>query len=419
MKNKFLTLLAASSFAFFMQACGDDSSSSSGPNDDEDISSCSSADDEDDSSSSEADDEDASSSSKKDADESKDDESSSSAKDESSPSEEVKSSIYVFNSDYSVGELRWIDDGKLSKEKIEFYQDSKVVAAGGNLFVLERVGHDNVIMIDEEKKDVAWQASLEDYSNPTDIVAASETEAWVALEGVSNFVKISLKDGKVTKTVKTEDFVSEGGYSPNLSDLEVSGDTLMAIFQRYVTVYDDTGAWAGTNYPNGLLALYTLKDGKLLDTIQLAGKNPSAVAVVKGNVYVASTGDYATADDCGIEKVDLSKKKSSFVVTGEKLGAGVYSIAFDYEKEIAYAAIYKSWGDVPVAVVDLAAGSSKIIEGISDAEGGLAFDAVDEILYVGDRSFGAETLYAYDGKKATKIETADEKTLPPYNVAVK
>ncbi|PWJ68153.1 MULTISPECIES: YncE family protein [unclassified Fibrobacter] len=402
MKNKYLALLAASSFAFFMQACDHNSIAAGEPGFDKD--------------------DDKSSSSVKGDDKS----SSSSASEES----ESLASLYVVGSDYKTGEIRWVENDSISAKSLEIYQDTKLVTVGDKLFALERSGSDNVALINTADHKVVWETALSDYSNPTDIVAAGKNEAWVALEGTDSFVKISMENGKVLKTVKTTDFVSEGGYSPNLVDFEVSGDTLFAVFQRYVSNFDADGNWTGTSYPKGLLALYGLKDGELLDTIQLAKKNPSAVAVVKGEVYVASMGEYNASygtdadDERGIEKVNLSKKSSELYVSGKKIGAGVYNFAVDYKAGVAYAVAYKGMDmttyatEAPVMKIDLAAGSAEAIKGIADAEGGLVVDAATGVLYVGDRTYGEEAVYSYDGKKVAKVASAAEKALAPYSLAV-
>jgi hypothetical protein len=69
----------------------------------------------------------------------------------SSAPEEVEVSVagVVFGSDYTTGELRWIDkDGEISKKSLSFHQDSKVVTNGADLYVLERKGADNITKID-------------------------------------------------------------------------------------------------------------------------------------------------------------------------------------------------------------------------------------------------------------------------------
>lgn len=209
--------------------------------------------------------------------------------------------------------------------------------------------------------------------------------------------------------------VEYASVTPNLIDLEVSGDTLFALFQRYTP---DEFGYATFN-DNGLLALYSLKKETLLDTISLATKNPTAVKVAKGNVYVASQGEYNEAwgtdadENRGIEKIDLKKKKSELWVSGKKLGGGIYSFDVDNEKGKGFAAIYKAYGDVPVVEIDLEKGSVKTVEGIADAEGSLAVDE-DGVLYAGDRT--NTVVYTFDGKKVKTAYDAS-RGLSPYSIA--
>ncbi|WP_290766179.1 hypothetical protein [Fibrobacter sp. UBA4297] len=321
-------------------------------------------------------------------------------------------SVYVFGSDYKTGELRWVSEDGVSEDSKEFNQDSKIVGVDGNLFVLERYGADNLALVDVSNKKVTWQKDMGDGANPSDVVKANKDEVWVALEGAAKFVKVSVKDGEVVKTVKTDGFNQGKASTPNLVDFEISGDTLFALFQR------------SENYAYpvpGLLALYKLSNGDLLDTIKLAKKNPMAMGFAKGKLYIASQGEYnasygTDADDKrGIEVVDFDKKKTSVVVDGEKLGGGVYAFAVDPEG-VAFAAIYKGFGDVPVVKVNLSEKSVKKVSDIADAEGSLYFDDVDGVLYVGDR--GAKGgLFKYDEGKVTKID-APKDMLPVYNITI-
>ena len=463
--KKLLSLLVASSFAFYMQACSDATSA-----DDDEIDLVSSSSDGDASSSSKA----KSSSSKKVKSSSSKKTSSSSVKAKSSSSKNVSSSsakaksssskkvssssvkakssssvakssssvakssssvakssssvvisssseevvtTYVFGSDYTTGELRWVVDGKISAKSIQLHQDSKVISAGENLFVLERYGADNIVLIDQKNQKIKWQKSFETNDNPSDVVKASDTEVWVGLEGPNKIVKVAVADGKVTKTIKTDDFAKAEGQFANVVDLEVSGDTLFALFRRAVA------GWPA-GYPDpGLLAMYKLNDGSLLDTIRLAKVDPSAMAFVKGKLYVASAGQYdasgaTLADDTrGIEVVDFAKKSSTTVVDGTKLGGGISSFAVDAKNGIAYAAIYKNYGDVPLVQVDLSAKTVTSIAGVSDVEGSLAFDAATSSLYIGDRVYGSEAVYVYKAGKVSKLEAAAG-VLPPYSITI-
>lgn len=340
----------------------------------------------------------------------------------SSVEETASNSVFVFGSDYTSGELRYIvGDSALSSESLEFYQDSKVIAAGGALYVLERYGADNVSLIDVESfgsdSAVVWQTSLDDASNPSDLVAYDETSVWVSLEGNGDILQLSTEDGGKVKDISTDDFISEGGTSSNVVDIEISGDTLFALMQRYV--YD--AETYSTTYPLGVIGIYDAEKGDLLDSIQLLTQNPTAMKFYDGALYVASQGPYndswgTDADSLrGIEKVDVAALTSEIVVSGEDLGGGVYQFALDTGDGLAYAAIYKSYGDVPLVKVDLATGKVSTVSGVSDVEGSLAYDSASGLLYIGDRTYGSEAVYVYDGASVSEIDIGT--ALAPYSIA--
>lgn len=340
------------------------------------------------------------------------------------------SQVFVFGSDYQAGELRWVADGKLSKESLAFYQDSRLVAVGGDMLVLE--GNGNVALVDGEEHEVLWEISIDKAGNPKDAVLLRDSTAWIALEGTSAFVKISLADGKLLKTVSTDKFASEGASSSYLTDFEVSGDTLFALFQRRVY---DAEAFI-TSFPKpGLVAMYKLNDGALLDTIPLKTKNPTAMQFVDGRLCVATMGEYNDAwgtdadANRGIEVVNVAKRKSAVAVGGDVLGGGVYGFVADASAGVAYAAVYKGFGNVPVAKVDVdaaldcedddcVAASVTVLDSVVDAEGSLAFDATAGLLYIGDRDGSGAAVLVYDGDGVSRLETSTKDVLPPYGLAV-
>ena len=410
MKNKLIAGAALASLAFGLVACVDDSSSSAlAVGDDTELTSSSN----DDVSSSSVKAESSSSVAKE--------ESSSSAEEVSSSSAEDVVTAVVFGTDYTTGELRWVINGKkLSEKSVAFFQDSKVIANGSDLYVLERMGADNITKLNpkelEEKveKAVVWQIPLDDGANPTDVAFSGEN-AWVALQNADSLVRISTKDGKISKSIKTTDFAYEGETSPYVADIELNDGKLYVLMQRYML---DPATWA-TTYPKGLLAIYDASTGDLKDTVQLLKKNPTAMTFFDGSLYVASQGEYNAAygtdadEERGIEKVNLAEKKSELIVSGKTLGGGIY--AFAAEHGIAYAAIYKSYGDVPLAKIDLAAKTASTVEGIADAEGSLAVKG--GVVYVGDRSFGAEKVFVVKDGKASAVETV-EGALAPYSITL-
>ena len=370
--TKYTTMLASFGAAFMMQACGDDSSSSSSP----------------------------------------------------APQEEEVSIVgVVFGSDISTGELRWIDkEGEVSKSNLSFYQDSRVKSNEADLYVLEGMGADNITKIDPDKlesdgkKAVVWQVSLDDGVNPVDMAFDGDF-AWVALQNADSLVKISTKDGEIKKSIKTKKFAYEGETSPFVTDIELDDGNLYVLMQRYTQ--DENYV---VTYPKGLLAIYDASKGDLVDTIQLKSKNPSSIAVVDGQVFVATHGEYNDAfgtdadDKRGIEKVNVSKKKSELLVSGEKLGGGVVSMVVD--DDIAYVSINKGYDENYAAIqalkkVNLSSKKVEDIDGFTDLSGSMAIS--DGKLYVGDRT--ASKVHVWNGEKKKSIKQP-KGALAPYSIAL-
>lgn len=220
--------------------------------------------------------------------------------------------------------------------------------------------------------------------------------------------------------------------TPNAADLEVSGDTLFAVFQRSVP------GVSGVEFNEpGLLAIYKLSDGTLLDTITLATKNPQAVKMVKGSLYVGTTGGTYNAswgtdadDERGIEKVDLKSKKSELWVSGTELGAGVYMMEVNSKTGKAYVVINKGYdasfnADMPVMEVDLASKEVKSVGKIYDGSGSMFYDAKSNLMYIGERGFmswepfemGPMVAYSYDGTNLTALYD-EEMGYQPAGIAV-
>lgn len=370
--TKYSTLLASAGLAFGLVACGDDSSSSP-----------------------------------------------------SSAPEKVEVSIagVVFGSDYKTGELRWIDkDGEISEKTLSFYQDSRVKSNEADLYVLEGMGADNITKIDPDKlesdgkKAVVWQVSLDDGVNPVDMAFDGDF-AWVALQNADSLVKISTKDGEIKKSIKTKKFAYEGETSPFVTDIELDDGNLYVLMQRYTQ--DENYV---VTYPKGLLAIYDASKGNLVDTIQLKSKNPSSIAVVDGQVFVATHGEYNDAfgtdadDKRGIEKVNVSKKKSELLVSGEKLGGGVVSMVVD--DDIAYVSINKGYDENYAAIqalkkVNLSSKKVEDIDGFTDLSGSMAIS--DGKLYVGDRT--ASKVHVWNGEKKKSIKQP-KGALAPYSIAL-
>lgn len=210
--------------------------------------------------------------------------------------------------------------------------------------------------------------------------------------------------------------------TPNLADLEVSGDTLFAIFQRQSADYSIPTV--------GLLALYNRENGELLDTISLATKNPYMVKVAGGTVYVATAGEYDASYSLpadanrGIEKIDLQKKSSSLFVSGTKLGGGAQDFVVNKNGDKGYVSVYKSYGNTIVVEIDLSTSSVKEIGNFKDASGSLEYDNENGLLYIGDRFLDYKTyemhisVFTYDGTMLDSLTDPESEGRQPYSIKV-
>lgn len=385
-KEKILTTLAASAASFALIGCG--SSSSSAEYDDESSSSV--------------------------------EESSSSQ--ESSSSEETVSysnSVVVhFSTDYTSSMLTYgnVSDNSFEDAGIDLGSDAFLFANGKYVYALSP---SNVTLIDASKLSegsgaIVKQASIGNSAYPYEIAFTDAETGWIVLNGRSTILKVNATSLAILDSIDVSAFAAEGATTASGVSIKVVDGKLAVLFGRL------------NNYvPNkpALLALYDAESGELQDTICLKGYNPASMKTNNGKLVVLTQGaydaDYKLPGDetRGIEIVDLKKKTSEFVMTGKDLGAGSTKLALDTIHNIAYVNIYNSYGNAPIAAVDLTKKSTAKSTEIADAEGGFVFDAVSGKLYVGDHAYDAAALYAYNGTDFNKV-VEPEGVFPSYSIAV-
>ena len=343
--------------------------------------------------------------------------------DSSSSQDEIRATsalALVFGSDYSTGELRWCDpdSSTLSEASLSFNQDSKLVANGKYLFVLERLGADNVSLVDlsllnEGVSAVKKQLALSAGANPSDIAVVDESIAWLSQEGNDTLLQINPLTLKIQKSVSLAKYTVKGNISPNLVDLELTGDTLIALLQR-LDQYSP-------KLP-GLVVLFNASTGSILDTVSLLTVNPTAMALYKGKLLVTTNGAYNAnygldADNKrGIEQVDLTKGSSKLLATGKNFGGGLNGLALDTQNGIAYIPVYIAWSNVPLKAFDLSTQKVTTVAEVSDVEGSVFFDNFSENLFFGERATGNEKTFVYNGSSLKSISA--ENALAPYNITV-
>jgi hypothetical protein len=321
-----------------------------------------------------------------------------------------------FTSNEETGELRWMntDSESFLAGSIAFYQDSKVIANNGRIFVLERINWgatNNLNCIDPQTiGSHPIQRSLEAGSNPYDIAFAGN-KGFIALYGLDylqSFDAATCTLGE--KMPLPDDYINgENSISANVASIKASGDTLLVILQRL-------DSYVATK-PGLLVRVRT--NGSLIDTIQLNFYNPNSAILSNGKLYVSSQryeGNDVDLEKSGIEVVNLSNRESEILTSGAGLGGGAFGIALDESSQTLYVSTYAYWGSVPVKPVDLSSKSvGDALPIITDASGGLIFDNIGKKLYVGDNS-GLKIYNPATGE--TTSATNQDPDLPPYSLDI-
>ncbi len=168
----------------------------------------------------------------------------------------------------------------------------------------------------------------------------------------------------------------------------------------------------------GMVLLLSAKNGAFLDSIPLRTTNPSAMALLDGNIYVGTQGAYNAsygldADSLrGLEQVKIAAKTSELVASGKELGGGVQSLTIDRKNKIAYTSVYTDFSGNKIVSVNLKSGKVSNVESV----GGLSpilYDAENEMLWIGDKA--SSEIFGLHGKTKQSVESSD--ILPPYGLA--
>jgi len=302
-----------------------------------------------------------------------------------------------FTSDYTTGELRWMDadSTSLSTGALSFGQDSKVFASGENIFVLERTDRDNISCMQANKFGII-QKALEQSANPQEVAVIGD-KGYIVFNS-ADYVQIF----NVNSCVPGEK-INLPIAQANASSIKISGDTLLILSQRLEN-------WSATK--PGLLIRINATTKALIDTIQLKFYNPSSAVLSKGKLYVSSLDDYFSFANAGIEVVDLATGISEILVTSTELGSGASSLALDESSQILYASVYVYLASSvkPINLNNKAVGPA--LPNIADA-GELVFDSESGKLFIAD----AGGLKVYDTSTQTTMPVSGD-ALPPYSLAI-
>ena len=230
----------------------------------------------------------------------------------------------------------------------ETHSDAVARAFGDRLYVVNRLGQDNIQTVDPDTGASLTACSVGTGANPQDIAIVSGEKAYVSRfsDGI-----VSIVDPRVPRTcagfvrgrVDLRRFADADGVA-ELGRMAVIGDRL------YVTVLRLDRARDFLPAGRGLVAVIDTTTDTLVDVdpatpevdaIPLAGTNPFGMTVdpASGRLWVWETGSFFTVGDGGIEAIDPATNRSlGFVATEDALG-GTVTAAAPYTTERAFAVV--------------------------------------------------------------------------------
>jgi hypothetical protein len=326
------------------------------------------------------------------------------------------SKLYITESDFQSGLLEWAStsDNSISTSNLSIYSDAGIKSYGGFLYVIEKYGADNILKFDPSKNDqsgVAYQTHLGDNWNPQDIEFLSATKAYVSNMNQPKITIFNPSSGTMVSNIdiSTYTFRPDSNSSPYANDLQLVGSDLYVLLQRR------NGYNPGA--PSLILKINTTTDA-VADTIPLQFKNGYGMAYADGALYVSNPGSSYSTGDGAIEKVNLSTKAVSTVITEITLGGNPNQIVHKSGSHF-YITNYIAWKNDKVVEIDASTGTVvATLPGVIDAFGGIYYDDFEGKLYVGERDATEMGVRVFKDNVQVGSTIKSSNSLPPTGMVI-
>ncbi|MFM7199787.1 MAG: hypothetical protein ACKO6N_03270 [Myxococcota bacterium] len=237
---------------------------------------------------------------------------------EDSPTPEVPIERISLTSNFQVGGLALLHaDGTVSAAQTVLHGDAVAREAFGLLYVVNRLGGDNIQVLDPAA-DFATiqQLSVGAGSNPQDIAVVSSQQAFVAAYNRSALLEVDLSTGALLRELDLSSFAADDpdGY-PELSSVLLVEDRLVVALQRlertssgYIPL--------GDSY----LVQLDVQSGQVLRSLRLAYANPVGLlkAGTDGLLRVPLSGRFGVVGDGGVELIEPRALTSLGVLVDEQ-----------------------------------------------------------------------------------------------------
>lgn len=332
--------------------------------------------------------------------------------------------VILTTTDFSTGSLSAVaGDGTVADDLLLIHSDARVRAFNGRVYILNRLGQDNIIVLDEDDISTPLnQYSTGDGSNPHEIVVVSDEKAYVSVYERDHLLIVNPATGDSLGIVDLSTFSDEDGL-PEASQLALYAGRVFVACQRL----NRDAFFAPTDFST--IAVVDTATDQLIDVdpftqkidgIRLTGTQPFGFDQHGANWVLAEVGNFGQMDG-GIEAVDLAALEAKGIAVAEtSLGGDANTLTMLNANEGYVVVSDKNFANT-IHRFNLETGEvSGALSGVSNG----FIPTLSEVagyLYVIDRSTfdnpGDAGLKVFDTSTDALVQGPVTTSLPPFDIA--
>jgi len=336
---------------------------------------------------------------------------------------------FVLSSDFAnVGSYSTITlepPRRVQKDLGQTHSDAIGRVFGDRVYVVNRLGQDNVQVINPTSGATVSACSIGNGSNPQDIAFVDQNKAYVT-RFQDGF--ISIVDPTVPPTCQgfKRGRIDLSGFADADGNPEL-GRMVMVGTRLYVAVLRLDRDRRFVPAARGLVAVVDTTtdtvidvepDTPELDAIELVGENPFGMAydAASNRVWVWESGNFFVTGDGNIEAVDpITNRIERIVATEEGLGGSITVVA-PYSRERAFAVVADDQFNNSLVAFSPLTGAR--LERLHRADGFFPDVAVDGrgSVWLADRTLRRPGVRIFDASSGALIEGPIDVGLPPFNI---
>lgn len=308
-----------------------------------------------------------------------------------------------------------IDNNSVQKNVLSIHSDNNVRIYDTTVYLIERSGKDNVIMINGHNISEAVvdnQMNIKEGFNIHDIAFVNKTKAYITAHGGQDLICYDPQSGNTTgKKISLEQF----SHPESKSKTPKMDEALSYQGKVYIGLQKFTDDFISID--SGSIAVINSGNDSVEKQIILRKDNPQGMCIFGNKLYVACTGMYNSVSDGGIVSVDLATETLKGTVIDESsLGGNVSDVVIVSETK-GYAIVadqsFKNF------LVSFSPSSGVLISSRIDAAGEVSDFLCDEgKLYIACRSPSTSGIIVLNTKDDNLLSGPHDVGLPPNKIAL-